>query len=214
MARKEQIEKVILSQNDYYRYFIDKENTKEDAKEMRAYLTNLVTIANKRIKRLNNAMAKGTIEFSGAFDYLHNQSVNRFSVKGKSQEEMKKLYIQVSHFLNMRSSTVTESKKMETESYKHFNEFVVKNNVIDGNYSKYKLTKKEYNQYRRIQEEMRNVFPDRFIKGSPVEMMDKIITTIKNNKSQSMDELMAKIQQVYQDEYKQRITESGFTLLK
>lgn len=216
MPRRERIERVQLTQKDYDRYFNHPKNAKikqdrETEKEMRAYITNLVTIANKRTKRLKNAKQKGTIEFSTALDYMNSQRLTRFSVKGKSTEELRQTYIQVAHFLNMRSSTVSEAKKMETEAYQHFNEFVIKNVVGDGAYTKNKLSKKEFNQYRRIQEEMRNLYPDKFIQGSPVNMTEKIIQTMKQNKSSSTEELMNKVQKLYEEDYLKRISENDFT---
>ena len=83
------------------------DNLKAQEKAERAEARRLVSMANKRIKRLEQQNLQDT----PAYQSWYNNGAVKFSVKGKSHKEVKREMARINKFLNHVTSTVTGAKK-------------------------------------------------------------------------------------------------------
>lgn len=83
---------------------------KMSERELRAVVTKLNSVANKRLKRLEEN-AQEIVDYSRAYDSVMN-SGGRFSVKNKNLNELRAEYKRVSSFLNSKTSSSRGTKKM------------------------------------------------------------------------------------------------------
>lgn len=84
-----------------------KDNFKEEEKKLRAEARRLVSMANKRLKRLEEQ----NLINSPAYKKWVEDGAQKFSVKGKSIEEVKQEIARMNDFLKKQTSTVRGAKQ-------------------------------------------------------------------------------------------------------
>ena len=83
------------------------DNLKAQEKAERAEARRLVSMANKRLRRLEQQNLQDT----PAYQSWYNNGAVKFSVKGKTHKEVKHEMARINKFLNFTTSTVTGAKK-------------------------------------------------------------------------------------------------------
>lgn len=87
------------------------EAIEHEQKALRAQVSQLAGIANKRLDRLE----KNELTSSPAYQKWEQNGSHRFSVSGKSYSEVQSEYWRVKDFLEMRTSSVTGTKEVLQE---------------------------------------------------------------------------------------------------
>ena len=87
------------------------EAIEHEQKALRAQVSQLASIANKRLDRLE----KNELTSSPAYQKWEQNGSHRFSVSGKSYSEVQSEYWRVKDFLEMRTSSVTGTKAVLQE---------------------------------------------------------------------------------------------------
>ena len=87
------------------------EAIEHEQKALRAQVSQLAGIANKRLDRLE----KNELTSSPAYQKWEQNGSHRFSVSGKSYSEVQSEYWRVKDFLEMRTSSVTGTKAVLQE---------------------------------------------------------------------------------------------------
>lgn len=87
------------------------EAIESEQKALRAQVSQLASMANKRLDRLE----KNELTLSPAYQNWEQAGAHRFSVSGKSYPEVQSEYWRVKHFLEMRTSSVTGTKAVLQE---------------------------------------------------------------------------------------------------
>ena len=87
------------------------EAIEHEQKALRAQVSQLASMANKRLDRLE----KNELTSSPAYQKWEQNGSHRFSVSGKSYSEVQSEYWRVKDFLEMRTSSVTGTKEVLQE---------------------------------------------------------------------------------------------------
>ena len=90
---------------------IEIEAIETEQKALRAQVSQLASMANKRLERLE----KNELTSSPAYQKWEQDGRHRFSVSGKSYSEVQSEYWRVKDFLEMRTSSVTGTKAVLQE---------------------------------------------------------------------------------------------------
>ena len=90
---------------------IEIEAIETEQKALRAQVSRLASMANKRLERLE----KNELTSSPAYQKWEQDGRHRFSVSGKSYSEVQSEYWRVKDFLEMRTSSVTGTKAVLQE---------------------------------------------------------------------------------------------------
>ena len=87
------------------------EAIEHEQKALRAQVSHLASMANKRLDRLE----KNELTSSPAYQKWEQNGSHRFSVSGKNYSEVQSEYWRVKDFLEMRTSSVTGTKAVLQE---------------------------------------------------------------------------------------------------
>ena len=107
-------------------------------KAFRQEVSRLNSMANKRIKRLANSK----FNTSPAYQKWLKSGGEKFSIRGKSQQDVRKEYYRVQQFLNYETSTITGSKKVLQKTNENFKLGLTYDELIDHSSDLYRLSDK------------------------------------------------------------------------
>lgn len=83
-------------------------NLTPEQKEFRKEVSRLNSMANKRIRRLENS----NLAESPAYNKWKESGGEMFSIRGKTQQEVRREYYRVKHYLDSKTSSITGTKEV------------------------------------------------------------------------------------------------------
>lgn len=154
-------------------------------KELRAVVTKLNSVANKRIKRLQEN-AQEIVDYSKAYDQAM-QSGGRFSVKNKNLNELRAEYKRVSNFLNSKTSSSRGTKK------------VIKSTILTLNKKGVTVTVEELGSIWEIYKKLKEMDPiiSFFDSG-------QVIEAIKNSSGNTYEEILEDVLEELKGKYEEK----------
>lgn len=172
-------------------------------KELKEVTSRLISVANKRIKRARATASKNNSTLSPAMRSLPNEDF-KFSIKGKSYNDVKHVYSQVRNFLNAKTST--------HKGWNQYKEEVQQN--LESRFGKMseEQSNKFWNGYHKFEE--RNAGILKTNKDTSDQMMEYLADLVKNNDDLDSDDLQEALDdyldQIYEEEEDEE-DESGFS---
>lgn len=152
-------------------------------KTLRQLTTRLVSAGNKRIKRLE----KSNI-YSPSYEAIKD-SGGKFSVKGKSLNELKSEFIRLKNFFGQKTSTVTGAKEVRNT--------VISNLKKEG----VNISEEQYNRVFRVYEELKRHNPEIANKAFKYRTLSEIT---RNDHPEDIEKMISdmekKLNTIYEEE--------------
>lgn len=149
---------------------------KMSKKERAAAVTQLISAANKRVKRLEAVSKK-----SPALTILKKENIKKFSSKGLSNQGLTKEFVLLKRFLRAKTSTVKGFKSF-TKEYEEKTGMIWGSNISD--------------LYWDVYNEAKNIHPTLFTNYSSEQVQDNLEIVIKSAETYDITELVNDLYEV------------------
>ena len=161
------------------------EFNKFDKKTLAAAVTRMASAANKRLRRFE----KSGIETPATISV--SKSGGKFSVKGKSLNQLRSEFIRVKNFLGMKTATQKGYAKVKRDFIERVNATAQQS---------VKLSDKFLNRFWRIYDKTANLAP--FVKGSP-DRQKMVFDLMVDNPELSEDDLLTRLNDTFDSRYEE-----------
>ena len=180
---------------------VQKKLTKKQ-KDFRQEVSRLNSMANKRIKRLANSKFNS----SPAYQKWLKSGGQKFSIRGKNQQEVWKEYYRVQQFLDYETSTITGSKKVLKKTNENFKLDLTYEELIDHSGDLYRLSDK-VQEVLTMQGKGALYDSDQRMKAVGLAVQDSDLDYIDN-----VDGLIGYVEDYLEDSYNNQVNRVEFDL--
>ena len=171
-------------------------------KAFRQEVSRLNSMANKRIKRLANSKFKD----SPAYQKWLKSGGQKFSIRGKSQQDVWKEYYRVQQFLSYETSTITGSKRVLQKTNENFKLGLTYDELIAHSGDLYRLTDK-VQQVLTIQGKGALYDSDQRMEAVGLVVQDRNLNSLND-----IDGLVGYVEDYLEDSYNNQVNSVEFDL--